>query len=168
MFKGKSRGFFQVIPNALTNAQIQELLDYFQTTPTKRIVSLPKRKVEVVNLKFDQFPFVTQTLNNIFKTVLEEYTLEGPHFLTYYPLGGYHSLHSDMEGDSQNRIYTISLILNDGYEGGDLIIDGNIIPQSKGDAILFESNLPHEVTPITKGFRFSITECALTFGSPKG
>ena len=49
-------------------------------------------------------------------------------------------------------------ILNDDYEGGELIMCGDKkIDTKKGDLIIFPSNFlyPHEITPVTKGVRYS-------------
>ena len=54
----------------------------------------------------------------------------------------------------------MSLILNDSFEGGDLIINGKIAPKEKGIAILFKADVFHQVTPISFGERFVVTDCA--------
>jgi predicted 2-oxoglutarate/Fe(II)-dependent dioxygenase YbiX len=51
-------------------------------------------------------------------------------------------------------------MLNDDFEGGDLIINQNITPKEKGIAILYNGGLFHEVTPVLFGERFVVTECA--------
>ena len=44
------------------------------------------------------------------------------------------------------------------YEGGDLIVNDKLINfKTPGQAILFRSNLIHEVTPVTKGDRISLS-----------
>ena len=46
----------------------------------------------------------------------------------------------------------------DEYEGGDLIVDKRLTNFRKpGSVILFKSNLMHEVTPVTKGERITLT-----------
>ena len=57
-------------------------------------------------------------------------------------------------------IPTLSIIgiLNDDYEGGELIMfEDKKIDTKKGDLIIFPSNFlyPHEITPVTKGVRYS-------------
>ena len=57
-------------------------------------------------------------------------------------------------------IPTLSIIgiLNDDYEGGELIMfEDKKIDIKKGDLIIFPSNFlyPHEITPVTKGVRYS-------------
>ena len=55
-------------------------------------------------------------------------------------------------------ILSIIGILNDDYEGGELIMFGDKkIDTKKGDLIIFPSNFlyPHKITPVTKGVRYS-------------
>ena len=57
-------------------------------------------------------------------------------------------------------IPTLSIIgiLNDDYEGGELIMfEDKKIDTKKGDLIIFPSNFlyPHKITPVTKGVRYS-------------
>ena len=63
--------------------------------------------------------------------------------------------------DGKNRgipILTVIGILNDDYEGGNLVMfEDKKIDTKKGDLIIFPSNFlyPHEITPVTKGVRYS-------------
>ena len=55
-------------------------------------------------------------------------------------------------------ILSIIGILNDDYEGGELIMfEDKKIDTKKGDLLIFPSNFlyPHEVAPVTKGVRYS-------------
>lgn len=55
-------------------------------------------------------------------------------------------------------IITILGSLNEGYKGGDfLMFDGEVVPMNEGTLLIFPSNFlyPHQVTPITKGTRYS-------------
>jgi len=78
------------------------------------------------------------------------------HFHTY-KLGGYFAKHKD---NNNHRVYSVGIILNDDFEGGNLIIYNNNsetkIDNIVGNAFFFESKFKHEVTPITKGVRFSL------------
>ena len=59
--------------------------------------------------------------------------------------------------DNKTRKMSMSVNLNDDYEGGDLILyDCDPIKQKTGNATFFPSFLPHEVTPVTKGTRYSL------------
>ena len=91
--------------------------------------------------------------------------------VTRYEQGGHYTWHSDY-GVSSTKKYTrklsASLILSDPseYEGGKLqLVDyfNNIIEpvQTKGSLIVFDSRIPHRVTPVTKGQRISLVSWML-------
>ena len=67
---------------------------------------------------------------------------------------------SDMFDGKRRGVPILSIIgiLNDDYEGGNLIMfKDRKIDTKKGDLLLFPSNFlyPHEITPVTKGVRYS-------------
>ena len=71
-----------------------------------------------------------------------------------------YKIHID-SADHQFRVLSISITLNDEYEGGDFVFfdDSSYkIKTKKGTAIAFPSNFcfPHAVTPITKGIRQAV------------
>ena len=49
-------------------------------------------------------------------------------------------------------------MLNDDFEGGELIVNNKVVPKEKGMAILFDGSLFHEVTPVLSGERFVVAE----------
>ena len=68
-------------------------------------------------------------------------------------------IHDIFDGERKG-IPTLSIIgiLNDDYEGGELIMfEDKKIDTKKGDLLIFPSNFlyPHKVTPVTKGVRYS-------------
>lgn len=79
--------------------------------------------------------------------------------LLHYSEGYYFKEHSDDTG-GLNRQVTMTLNLNEGYEGGLFrFLRGEFeVSLNAGDAVLFPSNFmfPHEVTEITRGERYSI------------
>ena len=68
-------------------------------------------------------------------------------------------IHSLFDGEIKGiPILSIIGILNDDYEGGELIMfEDKKIDTKKGDLLIFPSNFlyPHEVAPVTKGVRYS-------------
>ena len=83
-----------------------------------------------------------------------------------YDVNGHYKWHSDY-GTSNDQRHTrklsASLLITDPseYEGGHLeLVDyhNNILqpPQTKGTMIIFDSRIPHRVTPVTKGKRISL------------
>lgn len=86
--------------------------------------------------------------------------LERPQLLKYTaPSKGY-DWHMDVgNGDASNRKISISILLNDNYEGGELAFfmrGEQVIKADAGSAICFPSFLPHRVTPLTEGVRWSL------------
>jgi len=58
---------------------------------------------------------------------------------------------------NKTRKLSMTVNLNDDFEGGDLILyKGLSIQQKKGNITFFPSYLPHKVTPVTKGTRYSL------------
>ena len=70
-------------------------------------------------------------------------------------------IHSMFDGEKKGiPVLSIIGILNDDYEGGELIMFGDKkIDTKKGDLLIFPSNFlyPHEITPVTRGVRYSYT-----------
>ena len=86
--------------------------------------------------------------------------IERPQLLRYKaPSNGY-DWHMDIgTGDHSNRKISISILLNDDYEGGELgffMTGEQQIKPDAGVAIAFPSFLPHRVCPVTKGERWSL------------
>ena len=89
-------------------------------------------------------------------------------FIRYYPdqTMKNHCDHIQSLFDGERKgipILSIIGILNDDYEGGELIMfKDKKIDTKKGDLLIFPSNFlyPHEVTPITKGVRYSYVSWA--------
>jgi PKHD-type hydroxylase len=98
--------------------------------------------------------------------------------LTRYQKGGFYTWHRDGSSDSLSaydkpensfmhgkvRKLSLSLILNDNFEGGDLEFcsygeeKSTITPieAKAGDMIFFTSGMEHRVAPVTKGVRYSL------------
>ena len=96
---------------------------------------------------------------------------------TRYLKGDYYGLHRDFcpvkDHPSHTRKLSVTLQLSDSdeYEGGDLVIDmsaydddftnrrkTHTMTRRKGSLIVFDSRAPHEVTPVTRGTRYSLVK----------
>tara|TARA_R110001606_G_scaffold194615_1_gene342331 strand:- start:45 stop:623 length:579 start_codon:yes stop_codon:yes gene_type:complete len=81
-----------------------------------------------------------------------------------YSEGGHYNVHTDTglhNPMGSNRKLSFSLLLNDGYEGGELEIPGSpgqpkIFSPKCNTAIFFPSSMPHCVKPVTNGIRKSL------------
>ena len=73
-----------------------------------------------------------------------------------------YNFHQDFGKGCTERSLSISICLNNNYEGGEFVFDlpsGHyVLPQNEGDAVIFPSNFmfPHQVNKITKGTRFAL------------
>ena len=95
-----------------------------------------------------------------------------------YQKGGFYAWHKDGSSDSLSaydnpenkflhgkvRKLSLSLVLNDDFEGGDLEFASygrekciiTPVKARKGDMIFFTSGMEHRVAPVTKGVRYSL------------
>ena len=167
-------GDFKVIRNVISDEEIQSLMNFWNSfdsfidvdknlwnnkLPSITRIRASNRIVDIVGIQKNDLPFVTNIFTECFSCVISEFVLEFPHYFARYPLSGKHTKHKDFN-PSFPREWLMSLILNDNFESGDLIINGKIAPKEKGIAILFKSDLFHEVTPTSFVERFVVTECA--------
>jgi predicted 2-oxoglutarate/Fe(II)-dependent dioxygenase YbiX len=79
--------------------------------------------------------------------------------LHHYTIGDEFGKHIDT--GSPIKEWNIGILLNDDFDGGDYIIfDENdnpiIIDKKVGNVYIFQSQIPHQVTPITNGERWAI------------
>ena len=85
-----------------------------------------------------------------------------------YNVGGFYKLHVD-SGPSVSRSFTGIFLLNDDYEGGELVFkfpgaeNEHRINTKKNRLIIWPSNFlyPHSVLPVIKGTRYSVVSWAL-------
>lgn len=85
---------------------------------------------------------------------------QGEHLrIMRYPEGGFYAPHAD-SGPENGRTLSISLFLNDDFEGGELVFpkQGVTIKPKAGQIVLFPSNFIyiHESTKITSGVKYSV------------
>jgi Rps23 Pro-64 3,4-dihydroxylase Tpa1-like proline 4-hydroxylase len=73
-----------------------------------------------------------------------------------------YKFHKDFGLACSERHLSISICLNNEYEGGEFVFDtpsGHyVVPQNVGDAVIFPSNFmfPHQVNKVTKGTRYAL------------
>jgi predicted 2-oxoglutarate/Fe(II)-dependent dioxygenase YbiX len=73
-----------------------------------------------------------------------------------------YNFHKDFGYKCSERHLSISICLNNEYEGGEFVFDlpsGHYnVPQNVGDAVIFPSNFmfPHQVNKVTKGTRYAL------------
>ena len=73
-----------------------------------------------------------------------------------------YDFHQDFGKGCTERHLSISICLNNDYEGGEFVFDlssgKHVLPQNVGDAVIFPSNFmfPHQVNKITRGTRYAL------------
>lgn len=85
-----------------------------------------------------------------------------------YEIGGHYQLHWD-HGKYTPRNFSLIYLINEDYEGGDLIFKTPdlkktlTIEKKQNTLLIWPSNFlyPHTVTPVTKGTRYSLVSWAL-------
>jgi PKHD-type hydroxylase len=89
--------------------------------------------------------------------------IQSVQFTKYDSGGEFYGKHLDMENHGPvRRKFSVSIQLSDGqdYDGGDLIFHTDdtpiIVPKQLGFAAVFPSFMLHEVTPVTRGTRYSL------------
>jgi PKHD-type hydroxylase len=86
---------------------------------------------------------------------------EGIQFTQYKAPSGHYVKHVDCIPGATRKL-SLSLQLTDpkDYEGGDVVFhyknNPDVAPKSKGTVIIFPSYVLHEVTPVTRGERYSL------------
>jgi PKHD-type hydroxylase len=85
--------------------------------------------------------------------------------MSQYEIGGHYNWHMDSKvpiNDEQRKL-SISILLNENFEGGGLEIESNKdenVLKYQGDIVVFPSFLQHRVLPVTDGTRYSAVSWA--------
>ena len=83
-----------------------------------------------------------------------------PKFSRYKVGGDHYGVHTDAPWMGSTRTdLSCTLWLNDGYEGGELVIDDRKLKGKPGTCVVYDCGEPHEVLPVTAGERI----CAITW-----
>ena len=152
--------------------QEQELVSTFPSGENEPEIIIPKEILEDAsykNINDSILQKIVKVLQEYIDSLKYEWYNETVHALMdlkfiKYSLNQTMKVHCDHIHDifdgKIKGIPTLSIIgiLNDDYEGGELIMfEDKKIDTKKGDLIIFPSNFlyPHEITPVTKGVRYS-------------
>jgi PKHD-type hydroxylase len=85
--------------------------------------------------------------------------------MSKYSEGGHYKWHMDSKApvNNEQRKLSISILLNDNFEGGNLEIESNKdenVLKCQGDIVVFPSFLQHRVLPVTDGTRYTAVSWA--------
>jgi hypothetical protein len=179
----KSVGYFeQVIPSKLIDLIVDEVESMTEETYSKASIgSTDSSEIElkIRNSKISwwyEHHWVCSIFSHYFNKVNKDFWeydlnhMQSIQISTYEP-GGHYTWHSDYgtsTDDRYTRKLSASLLITDPseYKGGDLeFIDyhGNTIsaPKVKGTMVIFDSRIPHRITPVTEGKRISLVSWML-------
>lgn len=117
----------------------------------KRLPIAPKRIAEAFTA-FNEAHYNLQ-LSGRMETAINRY-IEGQYFKLHYDM----ILDDDMYNQEECRKISGAIQLSDpkDYDGGRLIIKGQAAPVDRGTLVVFHALTSHEVTPITRGTRYSM------------
>jgi len=82
-------------------------------------------------------------------------TGQGPITLLIYEKGDFFGEHSDTSTYGTG-ILTGHYLLNDEFEGGDFILDGEKLEKEVGELSVYGRDILHEVKKVTSGIRYSL------------
>jgi PKHD-type hydroxylase len=168
---------------SFSNEELDRIISYCDSAGTEYGVtfgSSTKEETEahrVSNVKFhernDNTAWIFDKLNFVIQSANEQFYnfhLNGYSNFQYttYDADGRYDWHTDMSfgqkygEDAEPRKLSLTLLLNDEFEGGQFQINSGKeelpidVPMHKGRVVLFPSFMIHRVTPVTKGIRKSI------------
>ena len=174
-----NKSSYYFIPDVLTSEEIKEIQEHYKdyvcdhysvisdkwNTESEKMTRMeaPNRYLDLIGIPENKFPSLTEKIKKSFQKIIkQQVSLEGPHYYCHYHIGDFHGLHRDNYATHFSRDLAIIIHLSDPteYEGGELIVNNEITPRQKGAAIIFDTSQLHELTKVTKGDRYIISECA--------
>lgn len=127
---------------------------------TSRHDNYPTTDIELHNIQ-SVFSFMILFMQTVEKLICKSYSVKIENidikemFIAKYDEKQQNSL--DMHTDGNGSNISISILLNDGFGGGDLIYkDGIVSHAEKGDMVIHTRRHVHGVTPVTNGIRYSL------------
>ena len=155
----------------LTVSQANSILNYckdeliLEDAKLSRDVNLSVRKSKVAFNKLSNFEFLIglliKELNRYYKFDGYELNTDFTFQFTEYQQDEYYNWHTD-SGNTPNakRRISVVILLNDDYDGGELILkinDNDVIMNKEiGDLHIFDSSILHKVSPVKSGVRYSL------------
>lgn len=145
----------------------QEIL--FNDDECDEIIKLPKnnhQKWKGSNRKYDSFSidisdeniWIFDRLKRFFEGSIKTEISSIKKQIHYHEFseGDFFSVHND---NRDNRIYSVGVLLNDNFEGGNFNLynpDLVTLDKNQGNAYIFDVNISHEITTVVSGKRLSL------------
>ena len=127
---------------------------------TARHDKYPTTDILIENIQ-SVFTFMLLFIKTIDNLICKSYNIEIENidikemFIAKYDADHQNSLDMHVDGNGSN--ISISILLNDDFDGGNLIYADNIISYAKkGDVMIHTKHHRHGVTAVTKGIRYSL------------
>jgi PKHD-type hydroxylase len=173
---GMYQGRESLFPEEIRRYKEEDMWDYEIDAPKEGVLS--EIRETKLNWMDNHHPmnkilldYVLETNKKVWHYALEKFT---PCQFGKYEVGGFYGWHQDSgyswaETEQETRKLSLTLQLSnpDDYEGGEFQFwSGNSDPetppiQSQGSILVFDSRLWHQVTPVTKGIRYSLVSWIL-------
>tara|TARA_R100000152_G_C6724171_1_gene149685 strand:+ start:90 stop:770 length:681 start_codon:yes stop_codon:yes gene_type:complete len=162
----------QLIKNFIDQEEIDKILDYVNNTPGRDAKESAgehikhKKQSTVFGKDHSAIFWTNERLTKLVDTSDITWVNIMPLHTGFieYNKGDFYDTHFDspfMTFAAEDPVYSqtartdlsFTVALNDDYEGGELVIDGEVLTLAKGDLCIYSSGLPHSVNKITKGKR---------------
>lgn len=155
-----------IVKNILTDDECDLLVSYNKQFYTAKVYNPNTKKMEThsnirnVVESYIKLPkwFHIKIKNWLNIHGYELTTLVTQYTFLKYTKGSYFKPHVDSapEGSANKKIsLIIELSKSSDYDGGEFLIEGNLIVKDKGDGILFDSHKIHELKEVIDGTRIS-------------
>ncbi len=177
----KIQDYIVIIENAVNPTLCDEIINEFSETEWKqakthtgnvgelrRCKNIPLSIEDIIGVNKEKREKLDASIFNIVSKCIVEYKRIHPtcliskdsgYEILKYDAGDFYKEHIDEFTDVQ-RILSISIALNDDYEGGNFSFFNKTdkFKLNKGDIIIFPSNFmfPHEIEEVKSGTRYSI------------
>jgi len=143
----------------------KSIVTYLNPNPNKTLDTNKTKKISEYRTSDEVKLFNNEYINNLllpkFQKLFEIYSLPISVSFLRYQTGHEFKIHTDnLEG---NRVYTLSIQLNEEYEGGNFYIykdkqrkEKVQFNKTQGNVLVFDSNMEHLVEKITAGTRYAM------------
>lgn len=155
-----------IIHNAVTQEFLSSISDISIEQFKKARVAIGEEKNSTVSMQrrcWTKSVTDNEDINTTLKPIFTQYkdvetngNIESNLILYREQDGGNYDLHQDVFYADDVRKLSMSILINDDFTGGELLIMGEQINLQKGDAVIFPSFLPHSVAPVKTGSRLAL------------
>jgi len=152
----------KLIKQLFTEAECEHILENIGKTTNVIRNDIVKGKGITVHPRIDQVCTRYYSLlekdnlmwtGRIRENIAEGLDCKSPTHLCEYKVGGYVNSHIDTITKPARKLTVITLVASEDLEGGNFYIEEELINLSVGDCIIFDPNLLHSVTEVSKGRR---------------